>query len=57
MIKVQKFSSFEELKADQKETGNDESTLNRHKEYEKFFKHLRSLVVQQEKNGKLKCEK
>ncbi len=51
MIKVKKFISFEELKADQNEAENDELTLKRHEEYEQFFKYLRSLVVENERKA------
>ena len=54
MMQVKKFTSFEKLKADQKEAENEELSLKRHEEYKKFFAHLRLLVVQQEKSGTLK---
>lgn len=49
MLTVKKFTSFEELKADAKEAENYELSMQRHKEFEKVFKHIRSIIVQNEK--------
>lgn len=54
MLTFQKFNSFEELKASENKAENYELSLKRHEEYQKFFEHLRSLVVQGEKNSKPK---
>ena len=49
MLTVKKFTSFEELKADAKEAENYELSMQRRKAFEKVFKHIRSIIVQNEK--------
>lgn len=48
MLIVKKFTSFEELKSSEKEADNYELSMQRHKEFEKVFKHIRSIIVQGE---------
>lgn len=54
MITVKKFTSFEELKASEKEAENYELSLKKHEEFQKVLKYIYSLAVQQKENGKPK---
>ena len=54
MIKVKKFASFEELKADAKEADNYKLSLKKHEEFQKVLKYIYSIAVQQKRSEELK---